>query len=135
MLERRDVPLEISLWHNGKPKTPTAIIYNVMIGPNGESLQSLHTNNHEAFQVRLRWNTEIVDNWIGAEMWLTDGDGYPIGGAKPTLVYLGVSDCPMTTAFLCHIGEGRPSMVGVWVVAIRHARTIQSLAETTRPPV
>lgn len=128
MMERTE-NLEISLWHNGQAVTETGILYTARISSHAESsfwLASLAVKGPQ-YQIRLRWNAEIVDDWVGAEMWIVDGEGVPVASPRPTLVYLGPSAFPMTTPFLCGWQHHLPSRAGVWVVAIRLGDTILDL--------
>lgn len=123
-----DIALEVSVWHNGKAVTPTGIVYSTRIYHEAESHISLHRGDpRQNFQIRLRWRSEIIDGWVSADMMLLDDRGAPIGGTKPTLIYLGPCDIATTTAFLCSWEEATPSMAGVWVVAVRAGDSIDTL--------
>lgn len=124
------VALEISLWHNGKPVTATGIVYLVNIHEKHESAVQLHAiRPTDYYQVRFLWRSEIIDDWVTAEAMLIDDRGAPLGGRRPTLIYLGPCDIPTTTTFLCDWADYTPSKAGIWVLATRAADSFYKLAE------
>lgn len=120
--------IEFGLWHNGR--LMTQVFYTAITVRDGyEHMVNLPSNEsaNAAYQVRLRFGGEIVDDWVGAEMWLYDINHNPISAGKPALIYLGHSDLPMTTVFLSNYP--RPlSHSGVWVVTTRRMTDIPKLA-------
>lgn len=116
--------IEFGLWRNGEPQTQL-FIFNLRVGKSEASYEHVINltsirNPAMVFRVRLTFNGELVDDWVTGRMWLEDTSGYPISTPRPFLMFLGVTDLPMTTVFPSH--HERPlSHTGIWVVSTRLA--------------
>lgn len=130
-MRQMDVLLEISLWHNGQPVSPTGIVYTSRIAAGSEESWWLHnpSGGKSQYQVRMRWTDETFDDWYTGELWLLDDRGAPMGSPRPALVYTGASDVPTSTCFVCGWKDHVPSKAGVWSVLIRRADTTYKLKE------
>lgn len=129
--ERRDINVEVGLWRNGEPQAEL-YIHHLSVRPGSSQEQVVYLPSIKSpgsrFAVRFVFSGEMVHDWLSGEMWLDDPSNTPISTPRPFLMFLGVSDLPMTTTFPS-LRAHPLSHTGIWVVSTRLAMGHQRLKE------
>jgi hypothetical protein len=127
-MQSRDAQIELAVYHNGE--LVSGMFFHVLrIAEHSEwtvNLQSIKYASR-SYIVRGRFAGEIVEDWVGGEIWIFDETNRPISTPRPFLMYLGPSDIPMCTIFPSN--GGPIGHAGIWVVTYRAADSMYRLKQ------